>query len=110
MWTDILNMNVLLDKRAGVCYTVAVLNQKVHKPGESRKGGKMTDNKLTAIRAALQRLDEAAGELTRQWPGWSDTVRQEIFPAARAEVEQVEAELWAADALVVRAARRQAGA
>ena len=30
--------------------------------------------------------------------------------AARAEVEQVEAEMWAADALAVRAARRQAGA
>ena len=67
----------------------------------------MSETKLTAIRAALRRLDEAAGELTRQWPGWSDTVRQEIFPAARAEVEQVEAELWAADALAVRAARRQ---
>ena len=62
---------------------------------------------LTAIRAALRRLDEAAGELTRQWPGWSDAVRREILPAARAEVEQVEAELWAEDALAVRAARRQ---
>ena len=60
MWTDILNMNVLLDKRAGVCYTVAVLNQKVRKPGESRKGGRMTDNKLTAIRAALRRQKAGA--------------------------------------------------
>ena len=67
----------------------------------------MSETKLTAIRAALRRLDEAAGELAGQWPGWSDIVRQEIFPAALAEVEQVEAELWAADALAVRAARRQ---
>ena len=70
----------------------------------------MTETKLTAIRAALRRLDEAAGELVGKWTGWSDAVRQEILPAARAEVERVEAELWAADALVVRAARRQAGA
>ena len=100
-------MNVLLDKRVRVCYTV-VVHQKVRKPGESRKGGKMTEQ-LTAIRAALRRLDEAAGELTRQWPGWSDAVRQEILPVARAEVEQAEAEMWAADALAVRAARAKAG-